>query len=476
MRSPTVASQGVGSERLRMACVLLALGLFGALLLIASMLRPATADALAGTLLLLAASAIAAPLFKTSVDPFGPATLFMSIYALATLSAPMSAVFFDSGRDLRRVNETLALATLGAIFFWVGRYLASRLGMEAADSRERTAVFRQAGEHSHLITVAGYALVVCGLVLLLSLFHLVGGYAMFAEVGWLEKRRLTIGLGPAAYGTVLLQAGATMLFVQSFSREGQPRLSARLLVAASTLALLVLLAFMSGQRRGMVFPVASFAFAYHLVVRPIPIRRYIVPLILAAAFLSSFSHFRGLIGPSERADALDYVRANATAEWLDPSRGYFGASHDNLVLMLDHAGESMPFRFGASYVGAPLQWIPVAIYPDRPLSPTEILAKKFYPGDYVRGGGRGFSILAEAYWNFGPVGVPIAFTLAGFLMSAAYFHVLHRTRTLGRLAYATAAPFFVLMLVTIDFASSLKFLILALAPFVMVRLVAAARN
>ena len=58
---------------------------------------------------------------------------------------------------------------------------------------------------------------------------------------------------------------------------------------------------------------------------------------------------------------------------------------------------------GASYMRAFQVLIPLSIYPDRPNSLAQEFVARHYPSLAERGGGAAFSMIGEAWWNFGAV-------------------------------------------------------------------------
>lgn len=79
---------------------------------------------------------------------------------------------------------------------------------------------------------------------------------------------------------------------------------------------------------------------------------------------------------------------------------------------------------GASYADAVLGVLPVWLYPDRPPTPAQEFARRHYPSLDERGGGTAFSLVGEAWWNFGAhfgpllVGLMLAFLLTSLERTA----------------------------------------------------------
>lgn len=457
---------------LRTAVIFIALGLMALPMALGATSTPLSGAVFAHVLLLLACLVLFLPFYHSRADPLGAVSIFVVFYALATLSVPMSAILFGTEVEGAGMERALFLTIVGGAAFWMGQRTYSGISAPSADGLRP---IQSSDARARYVARWGYLLIAAGAALLALLFSLLGGYSSYAQAGWLEKRQLTIGLGPVVYGSLLIQVGATLLLASSL-QGARIRYSGRFAVAISATSILVAFSFLSGQRRGMVFPILSLLLTYHLVGKPINLRRLAVPGLASALFLSSFSQYRGYIGQDTQMPLTTYIRQNASLDWFNPAAGYFGASYQNLQLVVENSGTTaLPFQHGASYLSAPLQWLPAAVYSARPLTPTELLAKQFFPFDYYRGGGRGFSVLAEAYWNFGAAGVGIVLFLVGLLIGFLDRRSVSRGGLISRCAYAAAGPFFLLLLVTIDFASAAKYAIIAGIPFLAVYLVLAVR-
>ncbi|ANM29263.1 hypothetical protein ABI59_06170 [Acidobacteria bacterium Mor1] len=103
------------------------------------------------------------------------------------------------------------------------------------------------------------------------------------------------------------------------------------------------------------------------------------------------------------------VQTGFTAKWLNPATSEFGGfAMLSDAYIVDHT-ELTEMR--PTYLQAALCLVPKAIYPDRPLSPTEWAAKTYFPAVYRQGGSRAFNAVIESMlnlWIFGPL-------LVGFL-------------------------------------------------------------
>ncbi len=73
------------------------------------------------------------------------------------------------------------------------------------------------------------------------------------------------------------------------------------------------------------------------------------------------------------------------------------------------------FQYGTLFVDQILAFIPKFIWAGRPELASELYVKTFYPGIYESGGGFGFSIVAEGYWELGLFGCLIYGFMTGII-------------------------------------------------------------
>ena len=74
------------------------------------------------------------------------------------------------------------------------------------------------------------------------------------------------------------------------------------------------------------------------------------------------------------------------------------------------------YLFGSTYYFSFVSWIPKNIYQNRPESLSEQYAKEKYGKSWIAGSGFGFSLIAEAYMNFGIAGGFIQYLMIGLML------------------------------------------------------------
>ena len=78
------------------------------------------------------------------------------------------------------------------------------------------------------------------------------------------------------------------------------------------------------------------------------------------------------------------------------------------------------FFYGKLFIQQILGFIPGFIWPGRPDFASVLYVKSFYPGIYESGGGFGFSVVAEGFWEFGLIGCILYGFLTGLVGEKVY--------------------------------------------------------
>jgi energy-converting hydrogenase Eha subunit E len=179
------------------------------------------------------------------------------------------------------------------------------------------------------------------------------------------------------------------------------------------------------------------------IVRPKMLRlrfRTWVLLFLGYAFLSMFGHVRYLINPivsgqTGAREAFAEVSDNASEEWFTPENTELAGPYYSLLSVVS---ESTQHLYGKSYYDSFLLVIPKRLYlGEKP----ELLTRQFDEQVHQGGGtvyGWGYNPVAEAYLNFGTVGVALIFVLWSLLFLGLGF-IKHQA-TWGLLVFAVLLP------------------------------------
>ncbi len=180
--------------------------------------------------------------------------------------------------------------------------------------------------------------------------------------------------------------------------------------------------FFLGQRNVAVMPLLSFAWLWHQLIRPIS--KFFLGSVGAFLLLIVFP----LVGASRNTGGEDRLSVDALLNT-------FISINNPLVAVLSEMGGSMntiaytielvprfrEFQWGADYLYALFTLVPNLFWKLHPTVarglPGRWLTWAVRPDFAARGGGLGYSFIAEAYLNFGWFGAPIALGVIGFLFA-----------------------------------------------------------
>lgn len=119
----------------------------------------------------------------------------------------------------------------------------------------------------------------------------------------------------------------------------------------------------------------------------------------------------------------------------------------SLVEILQDDGLS--YRYGLTYLDSLVLLIPKSIWPDRPLDLSERFIRERLAG-WQPGMGMGYSLLAEAYLNFGWLGCLIQYALLGFIWGHSWRFMQKYFSTFGsgywRAIYCTVGYYTLIMM------------------------------
>ncbi len=283
--------------------------------------------------------------------------------------------------------------------------------------------------------------------------HSVGISALTNKADYAEKYLLSTGLGPLSFGLWMMILGC--LWAEASQMPSRHKLAYRGAALAIGIWSIV---FISVRTNAVVLLMGYL----HILAgrRGIELRRIrislVVVLILAYIGLEGFSLYRGTTSRSA-GEAIEIIMSRGETT-LASVVGGSELSHPFITAVEVAASREPAELAGRSYLDGFLVLMPRFINPDRPLALSQEFVQTYYAWAAARGGGTAFSMLAEAWLNFGPIlGAGFVGFAIGLLMLAVERHrATHRRGVLARLA-----PYLVFIVVVIhrnESASILKFL------------------
>jgi oligosaccharide repeat unit polymerase len=192
--------------------------------------------------------------------------------------------------------------------------------------------------------------------------------------------------------------------------------------ALGIILLYILSKFFLGERRKVSTAVVALAWLWHEWVAKLPVLVVVGCAIALALIFPIVAATRNLaVGQGSFWDALQSQLFGASNPVIN-TLNEMGGSMTTTAYTIDLVPSSRPFQMGADYGYALLTLIPnfsSKIHPtiERGLAGSW-LTWAVAPEFASRGGGYGYSFIAEAYLNFGWVGGPIVLGLLGFFYTS----------------------------------------------------------
>ena len=335
-----------------------------------------------------------------------PIYQFLFFYALFILPLPIRTCITEQAEGdvtehlpliLPYMPWAVALCALGLPFFLWGYYGQLARWLAGIVSPPKIGKNLRA---SFLVLTA------IALFLLVLLARGSGGLVEFVLLGYGATSEMS-GRGYLAVGFPWLWV-ATFFLLYRYSIH---KAKADLVTFWLTAGINTLMAFIMGQRITIVyFGLAGLIFWHH-AIKPISLRKLatLAALTFVSMNLVGFvrgSGFESFPGFTEKIiESASNISDESGGYTYTLTTGEFVVPFESLPQMIGSVGHTVNPQFGATYLRAPIFWIPSSIYPNRPLPLTNWYMQRFYGGGFRLNEGRAFFFLAEGYLNFGTLGV-----------------------------------------------------------------------
>jgi oligosaccharide repeat unit polymerase len=334
--------------------------------------------------------------------PRGFAQLIILAYSLVT---PLLAIFDSSNRVLLGFFlaahfswDNVVGTSLLFLLMQSGVYLASRVSVRPLSIRKR-------GFTGAQLNRVSWALFSLALVYYGYTFKQIGGSAnsyvdVFAQMQT-ENAQSSL-LSYLSFFSLLPLCSIIAVSVKE-KRYGSVGL---LIVALSALTY-------GKPSRGIVFSAfILLALAYHYYIKKIRLRKLAVGAVALSILSIAMVGMRskgGLGGVIDSHNELTFV-------------GEGNIIYENTYMVFQNVVSADDYKYGSTYVDGFLFAVPSYVLPfDRGPSPMLWFRKTFFTSKEIEGpGGRMFSIVAEAFMNFGYFGPPIMGFLYGLFLNILY--------------------------------------------------------
>ena len=368
-------------------------------------------------------------------SPFHMATIALVVTGLIGSFFPLATSFIEpsSWRNLDVISPSIVRASQ---LQYVAYALGLALALVATGTRKSATLPRcEPPDTTARDFTASALLVGTGLTMYAIYANRVGLSALTDREDYAAKYLASQGLGPLQLGLPMAMAGC--LWAEASELAPARKLPFR----AIALAIVVWsIAFISVRTNAVVL---ALGYASVLAQRSRLELRRIRPAIVAAGlvgylFLEAFALLRGVYR-GDLGSAIAQVAAQGEVV-LGTAIGGSELSHPFIttgeVLRSREAGE----LGGESLWNGIAACLPRGLYPDRPPFLSEQFVRSNYAELASRGGGAAFSLVAEAWLNFGSFAGPLIFGLAlGWLLSACE----RRREARGSGVMARVLPYFV---------------------------------
>jgi hypothetical protein len=340
--------------------------------------------------------------FSLPVIGLGATMLIGTFYPLMSLYVQPR-----SWRNTENISEAALLATqVEYLSFAVGLVIALLvacvLRRDALDTQGAAAEVAAPGRFVRFRDgVIAWGLVLGGGLLYGAYVAQVGLGTLLVTDDFASKYLESRGMGTLQFGLNLMIAGALWGEVSRPSRAS--RFGLRCVAAMVFVWCFLFIAVRSQGVAVILGYLAAYCMNHSVQIRRVKPRAVI--LLFAAYFAAeSYAIVRSSwMGSGDFMRAVEIARSADSDDSLSGVVGGSELSHPFLtaaeLLQYEEGGELL----GESYVNAATAFIPLFLLPDRPMTLSEEFVSEYYPAVDDRGGGTSFSMVAEAWWNFGTV-------------------------------------------------------------------------
>lgn len=200
----------------------------------------------------------------------------------------------------------------------------------------------------------------------------------------------------------------------------QPKALHNLLFLAGFMVAIVLQFIVTGSRSGLFFPIVLLLSVWIFHNHRIPAISGLLLGLVAVILLGVLGEVR----QSGRGNSVDFsalTEFNFSSAWETSQEELVSRSLGTEVAIAALVPEHRRFLYGTSYVAALAFWLPRSIWQDKPRGVGAHAAALLFGGRETMNDYRGTSFPvsgpAEAYWNFGYLGVLVVSALFGVVLS-----------------------------------------------------------
>ena len=398
-------------------------------------------DLAALTLLMTAALLRARQLPLGIVSPFPTWIVGGLGYSIPTVLTLMAAGAFTTERT---VSEGTIGTGVHAIVVWLA---AATIGYGIAALNPRSLRLSPAARNRNApLAVAAWIAGALGAAAIAVFVFGVVGFSTLRTAAYGERYRLMDGYGVLLAGIQTVIGAALILMAIHYRRRSRgipPAMVAALLVIGSWTWLIE-------SRSAFTQLLIGLVATRQLLGKPFRTSTLVMGGLLVFSLGLIFALVRG------GQDASTQL-TGAQLALFNPANGEFGGVAITVGDIIAAVPSSEPYRLGSTITDAVGQLIPRAIWPSRPIAPSQWYVERFYPEFADIGGAYAFSPVAEAYLNFGWVGIIAGAVFVGLML--AYWESLllnvRNSSLMVTVVHASVLPWLILA-TRLDFSTVLK--------------------
>lgn len=389
---------------------------------------------------------------------FRPDIIFSLAFLLYVVPVPLNKLYFGDfyGFDNAILEEMMKMFLLFVSGFYIGFHVLTSKSCLSPPKPEFNIISNK--------SISKWVLLVSMLfsvVLYLIYLSKLGGISAYLSADRMDIYKNNQGLGIYGVGILILKTVWVIIlskFMMNYYSEGSnnkiTNIKLWIFILINILGFVGFAMFnlVIGDRRvllGLILGLLGILYLYKYISN----RTIIIFSLILLVFFQVFSKLRHL--SNNPAEMVKFAQKEWTIEWLDLSNGESGGHYVVFNDILNNKHE-INTLYGMSYIKSPLIIVPKFIYPNRYEGLSKWFVKKFYPGTAKKGGGFAFSIVAEAYMNFGFWGTLFVGFIFGVISAKIWFITMFKYKTALSYSIYMLLVLFIITMPRGDFSSLIK--------------------
>ena len=203
----------------------------------------------------------------------------------------------------------------------------------------------------------------------------------------------------------------------------------------------------SGSRRTTILLILSLLIIYHYKFKKITklkIAVVLTVLMIFSIFMMIFREPMFKMNPKEIDEHMYTLGHNYIDIPLNPiiMSMDFPYCYNSYMFIIRDVPDKKDFLWGESYAKFIYAAIPRTLWEDKPETISRVVVRNFFPEHYEKGVSMSPTLMGEAYFNFGLIGIALIMLFYGVFCQTLYaFMKSNLDTTAGIVTYGALAPF-----------------------------------